>query len=60
MVDMAHVSGLIASKLLKSPFEYADIVTSTTHKSMRGPRAGIIFYKKKYEEAINFGVFPQN
>lgn len=59
MADIAHTSGLIASKLLSSPFEYADIVTSTTHKSLRGPRHGMIFYRKKYEEAINFAVFPQ-
>ena len=58
MADIAHTSGLIASKLLSSPFEYADIVTTTTHKSLRGPRAGMIFFRKKYEEAINFAVFP--
>ena len=60
MVDMAHISGLVASKLLNNPFEHADIVTSTTHKSLRGPRSGLIFYRKKHEEAINFSVFPQN
>ena len=59
MADIAHTSGLIASKLLASPFEYADVVTTTTHKSLRGPRAGMIYYRKKYEEAINFAVFPQ-
>jgi glycine hydroxymethyltransferase len=59
MADIAHTSGLIASKLLNSPFEHCDIVTTTTHKSLRGPRAGMIFYRKKYEEAINFAVFPQ-
>lgn len=59
MADIAHTSGLIASQLLSSPFEYADIVTSTTHKSLRGPRSGMIFYRRKYEEAINFAVFPQ-
>merc|ERR1712078_709128 len=41
-----------------SPFEYCDVVTSTTHKSLRGPRSGIIFYKAQYTEAINFAVFP--
>lgn len=46
MVDMAHISGLIAAKVIPSPFEYADIVTTTTHKSFRGPRAGVIFYRK--------------
>lgn len=59
MADIAHTSGLIASKLLSSPFEYADIVTTTTHKSLRGPRSGMIFFRRKYEEAINFAVFPQ-
>lgn len=59
MADIAHTSGLIASRLLNSPFEYADIVTTTTHKSLRGPRSGMIFFRKKYEEAINFAVFPQ-
>jgi glycine hydroxymethyltransferase len=59
MADMAHTSGLVSSGLLKSPFTECDIVTTTTHKSMRGPRSGMIFYRKKYEEAINFAVFPQ-
>jgi glycine hydroxymethyltransferase len=59
MADIAHVSGLIASGLLENPFPYCDIVTTTTHKSLRGPRSGMIFYRKKYEEAINFAVFPQ-
>ena len=45
MADMAHYSGLIATGLMKSPFDYCDIVTSTTHKSLRGPRSGIIFCK---------------
>jgi glycine hydroxymethyltransferase len=58
MSDIAHTSGLIASGLLSSPFEHSDIVTTTTHKSLRGPRAGMIFYRKKFEEAINFAVFP--
>jgi glycine hydroxymethyltransferase len=58
MADIAHTSGLIASRLLASPFEHSDIVTTTTHKSLRGPRAALIFYRKKYEEAINFAVFP--
>lgn len=59
LADIAHTSGLIATKQLKSPFEFADVVTTTTHKSLRGPRAALIFYRKKYEEAINFAVFPQ-
>merc|ERR1712127_317207 len=58
MADVAHISGLIATELMKSPFEHCDIVTSTTHKSLRGPRSGIIFHKVKYTEAINFAVFP--
>jgi glycine hydroxymethyltransferase len=58
MGDVAHISGLIATGLMKSPFEHCDIVTSTTHKSLRGPRSGIIFHKVKYTEQINFAVFP--
>ncbi|GLI61008.1 hypothetical protein VaNZ11_003270 [Volvox africanus] len=46
MVDMAHISGLVAAGTLASPFEYADIVTTTTHKSLRGPRAGMIFFRR--------------
>lgn len=58
MCDMAHYSGLIATGLMNSPFEYCDIVTSTTHKSLRGPRSGMIFSKVKYSNDINFAVFP--
>lgn len=58
MADMAHYSGLIASELMNSPFEYADVVTTTTHKSLRGPRHAMIFYKQQYAEKINFAVFP--
>eukprot|EP01094_Clydonella_sp_ATCC50884_P011327 TRINITY_DN21123_c0_g1_i1.p1 TRINITY_DN21123_c0_g1~~TRINITY_DN21123_c0_g1_i1.p1 ORF type:complete len:452 (-),score=155.15 TRINITY_DN21123_c0_g1_i1:25-1344(-) len=58
MADIAHVSGLVASKLQRSPFEHCDIVTSTTHKTLRGPRAGIIFFRKSLEEQINLAVFP--
>lgn len=46
MVDMAHISGLVAAGIVDSPFEYADIVTTTTHKSLRGPRAGMIFFRR--------------
>lgn len=46
MGDMAHISGLVAAHLIPSPFQYCDIVTTTTHKSLRGPRAGMIFYRK--------------
>lgn len=56
--DMAHLSGLIAGGGANSPFEYADVVTSTTHKSLRGPRSGLIFCKKDLADTIDFGVFP--
>jgi glycine hydroxymethyltransferase len=58
MVDMAHISGLVASGLHANPCEYADIVTSTTHKTLRGPRSGIILAKEKYGTAIDKTVFP--
>ena len=73
MVDMAHISGLIAAGVIPSPFEYADIVTTTTHKSLRGPRGAMIFFRKgvrktdlktgketlyDLEGPINFSVFP--
>jgi len=58
LTDMAHVSGLVAAGVAQSPFEYSDVVTSTTHKSLRGPRAGVIFYRKHLKEAIDFAVFP--
>jgi glycine hydroxymethyltransferase len=56
--DMAHISGLAAARECHNPFEHADVVTSTTHKSLRGPRAGVIFYRKKFEAAVNGAVFP--
>jgi len=56
---MAHLSGLIAGKAMNDPFEYADVVTSTTHKSLRGPRSGMIFAKQEIADDIDFGVFPQ-
>jgi glycine hydroxymethyltransferase len=58
LVDMAHFSGLVAAGLHPNPCEYADIVTSTTHKTLRGPRAGIILAKEKYGAAIDKSVFP--
>ncbi|XP_055616895.1 serine hydroxymethyltransferase isoform X2 [Toxorhynchites rutilus septentrionalis] len=70
--DMAHISGLVAAGVVPSPFEYADVVSTTTHKSLRGPRAGVIFYRKgvrsvkpngdkvmyDLESRINQAVFP--
>jgi glycine hydroxymethyltransferase len=58
MCDMAHISGLVAAEEFKNPFEYCDVVTSTTHKTLRGPRSGLIFYKKELKERIDFAVFP--
>ena len=58
LVDMAHFSGLVAAGLYPNPCEYADIVTSTTHKTLRGPRAGIILSREKYAAAIDKVVFP--
>lgn len=61
MMDMAHISGLVATGEQKSPFEHCDIVTTTTHKSLRGPRAGMIFFRKDerdFEPKINQAVFP--
>lgn len=70
--DMAHISGLVAADVVPSPFKYSDIVTTTTHKSLRGPRGAMIFYRKgierttpkgkqipfPFEKKINFSVFP--
>ncbi len=58
LVDMAHFSGLVAAGIHPNPCEYADIVTSTTHKTLRGPRSGIILAKEKYGPAIDRNVFP--
>ncbi|KAH0450465.1 hypothetical protein IEQ34_021157 [Dendrobium chrysotoxum] len=73
LCDMAHISGLVAAQEANNPFEFCDIVTTTTHKSLRGPRSGMIFYRKgpkppkkgqpenavyDYEDKINFAVFP--
>jgi glycine hydroxymethyltransferase len=59
MADIAHYSGLIATQQMNDPFPHCHIVTSTTHKSLRGPRSGVIFCRKEFEERINFAVFPQ-
>ena len=58
MVDMAHYAGLIAAGVYPNPVPHADVVTSTTHKSLRGPRGGIILMKSQHEKAINSAIFP--
>merc|ERR1712113_840045 len=72
LADMAHISGLVVGGTIPSPFEFADVVTTTTHKSLRGPRAAMIFFRKgqrgvdkkgnpimyDFEEKINAAVFP--
>ena len=58
MVDMAHIAGLVAAGLHPSPIPYADIVTTTTHKTLRGPRGGMILCKEELAKAINKAVFP--
>jgi glycine hydroxymethyltransferase len=58
LVDMAHFSGLVAAGLHPNPCEWADIVTSTTHKTLRGPRSGLILAKEKYGAAIDKSLFP--
>lgn len=58
MVDMAHYAGLIATSLYPDPIPYADFVTSTTHKTLRGPRGGIILAKKEHQKLINSAIFP--
>ncbi len=60
MVDMAHIAGLVAVDLHPNPVEYADVVTSTTHKTLRGPRGGLILCKEKYGQAIDKAIFPGN
>jgi glycine hydroxymethyltransferase len=58
MVDMAHIAGLVAAGLHPNPVEYADFVTTTTHKTLRGPRGGMILCKEEYTKMINSAVFP--
>eukprot|EP00741_Cyanophora_paradoxa_P015635 tig00020903_g15092.t1 len=68
MCDMAHISGIVAAQECNDPFKYCDVVTTTTHKSLRGPRSGVIFFRRgkkpnseevyDYEDRINFAVFP--
>ena len=58
MVDMAHIAGLVATGLHMSPVPYADIVTTTTHKTLRGPRGGMILCKEKYAKMIDKAIFP--
>jgi glycine hydroxymethyltransferase len=73
LCDMAHISGIVASRQCNNPFDYCDVVTTTTHKTLRGPRAGMIFFRKgkkknaqgevtndeyDFETRINFAVFP--
>ncbi|MDD3411399.1 MAG: serine hydroxymethyltransferase [Eubacteriales bacterium] len=58
MVDMAHIAGLIAAGLHQSPVPYADFVTTTTHKTLRGPRGGMILCKEQYAKAIDKAIFP--
>ena len=58
MVDMAHIAGLVAAGCHPSPIPYADVVTTTTHKTLRGPRGGLILCKEQYQKAIDKAIFP--
>lgn len=58
MVDMAHIAGLVATSYHNSPFGLADIITTTTHKTLRGPRGGLIFCKQEFTKKVNSAIFP--
>lgn len=58
MIDMAHIAGLVAAGLHPSPIPYADFVTTTTHKTLRGPRGGMVFCKEEFGQKLNSAVFP--
>lgn len=60
MADMAHVSGLVAAGVAPSPFPFCDIVTTTTHKTLRGPRAGIIFFRRGIPTSSDASSIPKN
>ncbi len=60
IVDMAHIAGLVAAGLHQNPVQYADVVTTTTHKTLRGPRGGLILCKEEYAKAIDKAIFPGN
>ncbi len=60
IVDMAHIAGLVAAGLHQNPVKYADVVTTTTHKTLRGPRGGLILCKEEYAKAIDKAIFPGN
>ena len=58
VVDMAHIAGLVAARLIPSPVPYADVVTTTTHKTLRGPRGGVILFREQFAKQLNSAVFP--
>ncbi len=58
MADIAHIAGFVATGLMRNPFDFCDVVTTTTHKTLRGPRAGMIFYRRELQTKIEMAVFP--